>query len=133
MCVPASPKPGGAVIEPRSYTSNPRKFAHTGGRLREGSIGTPQHGAAELQHVLCNRIREYFLDTDTTLKAFCDERELPVGLSYERLYRISNGTTMMGFTDLMFWSAVIPDFTTLVSTSLTTLVGAMPGPAPPSP
>ena len=121
------------MIEPRSYTSNPRKFAHTGSRLRDGPIETPQHGAAELQHVLCNRIREYFLDTDTTLKAFCDQRELPEGLSYERLYRISNGTTMMGLTDLMFWATVIPDFTTIVGTSLTTVVLAMPAaPAPSS-
>ena len=129
--MPAKPKRGGAVIEPRSYTSNPKKFAHTGSRLRDGSIATPQHGAAELQHLLCNRIREYFLDTDTTLKTFCDTRELPEGLSYERLYRISNGTTMMTITDVMFWSSVIPDFTTTLGAGLEALVRAMPEQARP--
>ena len=119
--MPASPKHGGAVIEPRSYTSNPRKFAHTGSRLRVGPIETPQAGAAELQHVLSNTIREYLLDNNTTLNAFCDQRELPEGLSYERLYRISNGTTMMGLTDVMFWTAIIPTFGATLTTTINNL------------
>ena len=124
--MPAKPKRGGAVIEPRSYTSNPKKFAHTGSRLQDGPIDTPQHAAAELQHLLCNRIREHLLDTDTTLKAYCDAVELPEGLSYERLYRMSNGTTMMSLTDLMYWLTVIPDFAATLGTSLDTLAQAMP-------
>ena len=124
--MPAKPKRGGAVIEPRSYTSNPKKFAHTGSRLQDGPIDTPQHAAAELQHLLCNRIREHLLDTDTTLKAYCDAVELPEGLSYERLYRMGNGTTMMNLTDLMYWMTVIPDFAATLGTSLNTLAQAMP-------
>lgn len=108
--MPASPKRGGAVIEPRSYTTNFRKFGNTSGRLTQGPVVTPQQGAAEVQHALCNRIREYLLDEAVTLKAFCEKTELPEGLSYERLYRISNGTTMMGLTDIMFWTTIIPDF-----------------------
>ena len=127
--MPAKPKRGGAVIEPRSYTSNPKKFAHTGSRLQDGPIDTPQHAAAELQHLLCNSIREHLLDTDTTLKAHCDAVELPEGLSYERLYRMSNGTTMMNLTDLMYWVTVIPDFAATLGTSLDTLAHAMATPS----
>ena len=71
--------------------------------------------------MLSNTIREYLLDNNTTLKAFCDQRELPEGLSYERLYRISNGTTMMGLTDVMFWTAIIPTFGATLTTTINNL------------
>jgi hypothetical protein len=115
--MPRTPKPGGAVVEPRSYTDNAKKFGNTSTRLRAGQTESPQHGAAELQHVLTNKIREYLLDQDLSLKSFCEKTSLPPGLTYERFYRISNGTTMMGLTDIMFWTARIPDFAdTLYST-----------------
>lgn len=116
--MPRTPKRGGAVIEPRSYADNTKKFGNTSTRLRSGELQSPQHGAAELQHALSNTIREHLLDNDTTMKAFCDQRDLPEGLSYERLYRISNGTTMMGLTDVMFWTALIPTF----GVTLTTMI-----------
>jgi hypothetical protein len=114
----ASPKRGGAVIEPRTYTDMPKKFAQTTTRLTAGLIQTPQHGAAELQHALSNTIREYLLDRGTTLRQFCDHGQLPTGLSYERLYRISTGSTMMGLTDILFWTAVIPGFIDTLTTTM---------------
>jgi hypothetical protein len=117
----ASPKRGGAVIEPRTYTDNPKKFAQTTTRLSAGPIHTPQHGAAELQHALSNTIREYLLDRGISLQQFCADYALPTGLSYERLYRISNGSTMMGLTDILFWSAVIPGFTGTLTTTMNNL------------
>jgi hypothetical protein len=117
----ASPKRGGAVIEPRTYTDNPKKFAQTTTRLTAGPIHTPQHGAAELQHALSNTIREYLLDRGISLQQFCADYALPTGLSYERLYRISNGSTMMGLTDILFWSAVIPGFTGALTTTMNNL------------
>jgi hypothetical protein len=109
--MPRPPKPGGVTIEPRSFTDSPKKFGATSTRLRPGPVETPQHAAAELQHVLCTAIREYLLDRGLDLRAFCAQNVLPPGLSYERFYRISNGSTMMGLTDLMFWAAHIPHFT----------------------
>lgn len=108
--MPRPPKPGGAVFEPRSFTDNPKKFGNTSSRLTAGPIDTPQQAAAELQHALSNKIREHLLDVGLDLKSFCAERTLPAGLSFERFYRISNGTTMMALTDLTFWAGEIPDF-----------------------
>jgi hypothetical protein len=104
------PKPGGAVIEPRSYTDVPKKFGLTTSRLAAGAVDSPQQHAAELQHALVNKIREHLLDRGMDLKAYCDATKLPSGLSYDRFYRISTGAGMMGLTDLMYWSGVIPDF-----------------------
>lgn len=98
------------MFEPRSFTDKPKKFGNTSSRLTAGPIDTPQQAAAELQHALSNKIREHLLDLGLDLKSFCAERTLPDGLSFERFYRISNGTTMMGLTDLMFWARAIPDF-----------------------
>jgi hypothetical protein len=105
-----TPKPGGAVIEPRLYTDQPKKFGQTSSRLIAGELASSQQGAAELQHALVNKIREFLLDDGLDLKAYCDAAVLPSGLTYDRLYRISTGATMMGLTDLVYWSSVIPDF-----------------------
>ena len=116
--MPRSPKPGGVIVEPRSFTDNPKKFGNTSTRLQAGAPRSPQHGAAELQHVLTNAIREYLLDHDQSLKSFCETTSLPAGLTLERFYRISNGTTMMGLTDLMFWAAYIPGLTDTLRESM---------------
>jgi hypothetical protein len=108
--MPRAPKPGGVTIEPRSFTDNPRKFGETSTRLTVGPVTSPHQGAAELQHALSNSIREYLLDRGLDLRTFCASATLPAGLTYERFYRISNGTTMMGLTDLIFWATLIPDF-----------------------
>ena len=108
--MPRPPKPGGVTIEPRSFTNNPKKFGETSTRLTAGPVTSPHQGAAELQHALSNAIREYLMDSGLDLKSFCAGSELPAGLTYERLYRISNGTTMMGLTDLIFWATLIPGF-----------------------
>jgi len=120
--VPRSPKPGGVIIEPRSFTDNPKKFGNTNTRLRPGALRSPQHAAAELQHVLTNAIREYLLDHDQSLKSFCEATPLPAGLTLERFYRISNGTTMMGLTDIMFWAAYIPGLTDTLHETMNRLV-----------
>ncbi len=122
--MPKSPKPGGAIIEPRSFTDAPKKFGATSSRLTVGTIATPQQGAAELQHALSNAIREHLLDSGLDLKAFCASTELPAGLSFERFYRISNGTTMMGLTDIAFWANEIPNFAGVLQSALTRVVEA---------
>jgi len=132
--MPRPPKPGGVVIEPRSYTDNAKKFGRTNQRLTNGPINTPQHAAAELQHALSNTIREHLLEEGRTLKAFCENTALPPGLSFERISRIANGTTMMGLTDLMFWAAHIPEFTNTIHQTIQTISTVSTNPTPnPSP
>lgn len=104
------PKPGGAVIEPRSFTNIPKKFGQTSSRLTAGTIDSPQQGAAEFQHALMNKIREWLLDRGMNLRGYCNVTELPSGLTADRFYRLSVGEGMMGLTDLMYWASVIPDF-----------------------
>lgn len=116
--MPRPPKPGGAVIEPRSFTDNPKKFGMTSSRLTPGPVMSPQQGAAEMQHALSNKVREHLLDIGMDLRAFCASTEMPTGLSYERLYRSGNGTTMLGLTDIVFWSAHIPGFVNLLADTL---------------
>jgi len=120
--MPRSPKPGGVIVEPRWFTDNPKKFGNTGTRLQPGAPQSPQHAAAELQHVITNAIREYLLDHDQSLKSFCETTSLPAGLTLERFYRISNGTTMMGLTDIMFWAAYIPGLTDTLHETMNRLV-----------
>jgi hypothetical protein len=116
------PKPGGSVIEPRRYTDVPKKFGQTSSRLTKGRIDSAQQGAAELQHALVNRIREHLLDSGMDLRAYCAATELPSGLSYERLYRISTGAGMMGLTDLMFWAARVPGFADIARRTMEAMV-----------
>ncbi len=117
-----SPKPGGAVIEPRSYTDKPKKFGQTSSRLTTGVIASPQQAAAELQHALVNRIREHLLDEGLDLRGYCKVTALPSGLTAERFYRLSTGEGMMGFTDLMYWASVIPDFAETAARVIDTVV-----------
>ena len=115
--MPRAPKPGGAVFEPRSLADNKKKFGRTSSLLlphETHEARTPHEGAAELQHTIANRIREYLLDNDTDLKSFCESTELAPGLTYERFQRINRGETMMTLTDLMFWATVIPRFNEFV-------------------
>ena len=107
--MPRAPKPGGAVFEPRSLADNRKKFGHTISLLLPHEVRTPHEGAAELQHAIANRIREYLLDKNTDLKSFCENTELAPGLTYERFQRINRGETMMTLTDLMFWATVSPE------------------------
>ena len=107
--MPRSPKPGGAVFVPHSLADNRKKFGKSTSRLITGAIATPQQEAAEVQHAIANRIREYLLDQNTDLLEYCAETPLPRGLSYDRFQRILRGETMMTLTDLMFWAGQIPD------------------------
>ena len=107
--MPRSPKPGGAVFVPHSLADNRKKFGKSTSRLITGEIATPQQEAAEVQHAIANRIREYLLDQNTDLLQYCAETPLPRGLSYDRFQRILRGETMMTLTDLMFWAGQIPD------------------------
>jgi hypothetical protein len=120
--MPRQPRPGGVTIEPRTFTDNPKKFGATSSRLAVSPVETPQQGAAELQHAVSNVVREHLLDLGLNLKSFCAENELPEGLRYERFYRISNGTQMMGLTDLMFWADRIPGFGAAVHTAIDRVV-----------
>jgi hypothetical protein len=104
-----TPKQGGAIFEPRSLLDNKKKFGRSGSRLFP-EIQSPQQGAAELQHAITNKVREYLLDEATNLQKFCHDTSLPVGLTYDRFQRMNRGETMMTLTDLMFWATQIPDF-----------------------
>ena len=111
--MPRAPESGGAVFEPRSLVDNRKKFGHSSSLLlpqEPHEVRTPHEGAAELQHAIANRIREYLLDNNTDLKSFCENTELAPGLTYERFQRINRGETMMTLTDFMFWATVIPKF-----------------------
>ncbi|WP_148040165.1 hypothetical protein [Cryobacterium tepidiphilum] len=116
--MPRPPKPGGAVFVPRSYASNRKKFGNSSTRLG-AEVSSPQQAAAELQHAIANKVREYVLDHHSDLKAYCDKEHLPAGLSYERLQRIMRGETMMTFTDLMYWGRRIPALGSFVGEAVT--------------
>jgi hypothetical protein len=107
--MPRLPKPGGAVFVPHSLADNRKKFGKSTSRLTAGEIASPQQEAAEVQHAIANRIREYLLDQNTDLFKYCAQTPLPRGLSYDRFQRIFRGETMMTLTDLMFWAGQIPD------------------------
>ncbi|QYF74871.1 hypothetical protein [Cryobacterium sp. PAMC25264] len=121
--MPRPPKPGGAVFEPRSAASH-KKFGRSSSRLTSGAIESPQQAAAELQHAITNRIREYLLDQDTDLKAYCEATELPLGLNYGRFQRINRGETMMTLTDLMYWVDQIPGLATYIADTMGAVTGA---------
>ena len=121
--MPRPPKPGGAVFVPRSFVANPKKFGRSGTRLAGNDvIASPHQGAAELQHAIANRVREYLLDENTTLRAYCERNRLAAGLTHERFERILRGETMLTLTDLMFWATEIPDFADFIGTTLSALV-----------
>ena len=107
--MPHSPKPGGAIFEPRSLLENKKRFGRSTSRLFP-TIDSPQQAAAELQHAIANRIREHLLDQASSLQKICAATPPPTGLSYDRFQRINRGETMLTLTDLMFWAAQIPDF-----------------------
>jgi hypothetical protein len=116
--VPRSPKPGGAVIEPRSYATVTGKFGKTTTLLADAPIETAQRAAAELQHAIANHIREFLIDKATTLRSFCAAIEMPAGVTYERLYRINAGVSMITMTDLAFWSAHVADLPEFVAVAM---------------
>ena len=91
-------------------------------RLAGDVIESPHQGAAELQHAIANRVREYLLDENTTLRAYCERNRLAAGLTHERFERILRGETMLTLTDLMFWATEIPDFADFIGTTLSALV-----------
>lgn len=120
--MPRPPKSGGAVFVPRSFAENRKKFGRTGTRLTAAPIESPHQSAAELQHAIANRIREYLLDENSTLRAYCENRPLPAGLTNERFERILRGETMITLTDLMFWATEIPDFASFMGATVGELV-----------
>jgi hypothetical protein len=128
VCMPRPPKPGGAVFVPRSFATR-KKFGRSSSRLTSNSIESPQQAAAELQHAIANRIREYLLDQDTDLKAHCEDNKLPEGLNYGRFQRINRGETMITITDVMYWVGQIPD----LASDIHAAMDAVAGPAPLAP
>ena len=116
--MPRSPKPGGAVIEPRSFATVTGKFGKTSTLLGDGPIETAQRAAAELQHAISNHIREFLIDQATTLRRFCAATDLPSGVTYERLYRINAGVSMLTMTDLAFWNAHVTDLPEFVAEAM---------------
>ena len=79
------------MFVPHSLADNKKKFGKSSSRLAGGAIASPQEEAAELQHAIANRIREYLLDQNTDLLKYCAETPLPRGLSYDRFQRILRG------------------------------------------
>lgn len=126
LTMPSLPKPGGAVFSPRTFATNTRKFGNSTSRLDNGPIASPQQAAAELQHALTNRIREFILDSGHSLRSFAETKDLPVGITYDRMQRISRGETMMTLTDLMFWAQQIPHFGQDVEKAVTALTEPNP-------
>ena len=119
--MPRPPKPGGAVFEPRSLATNRKKFGNSSSRLTSINVESPQQAAAEVQHAIANRIREYLLDQNADLKSYCARATLPAGLNYERFQRINRGETMITLTDLMYWANVIPGLVTFVGATMDTI------------
>ena len=116
--MPRSPKPGGAVIEPRSYATVVGKFGKTTTPLVDAPIDSAQCAAAELQHAISNHIREFLIDQATTLRRFCTVTDMPSGVTYERLYRINAGVSMLTMTDLAFWNAHMTDLPEFVAETM---------------
>jgi hypothetical protein len=117
------PKPGGAVFEPRSLATNRKKFGNSSSRLTSTNVESPQQAAAEVQHAIANRIREYLLDQNSDLKSYCANATLPTGLNYERFQRINRGETMITLTDLMYWAHVIPGLVTFIGDTIEAITG----------
>jgi len=111
-------------------STNKKKFGNSTSRLTTRVIDSPQQEAAELQHALANKIREFLLDQDTDLKRFttplpnATSDSLPDGLTYDRFQRILRGATMITTTDLMFWAGVVPGFSEFMAETMQALLSA---------
>lgn len=128
--MPRQPKDGGAVFVPRSFAESSRAFGSTSSWLTSHPISAPQQEAAELQHAITNKVREYLLEQNTDLAKFCrtpdgaDEQTLPKGLSYDRFQRIMRGETMLTLTDLMYWASTIPGLAEFIGVKIADIVDA---------
>lgn len=128
--MPRQPLDGGAVFVPRSFAESSRAFGSTSSWLTSHPISAPQQEAAELQHAITNKMREYLLEQNTDLAKFCrtpdgaDDQTLPKGLSYDRFQRIMRGETMLTLTDLMYWASTIPQLAEFIGTKIADIVEA---------
>ena len=100
--VPAGPA-GGFVFEPRRVLSTPNLFGKVSVPL-EPAAGASQRRAraAQLQHLVSNKVREMLLLRNETLVRYSKGADAE-GLSKDRLARIQRGETMMTMTDLLAW------------------------------
>lgn len=103
--------PGGFVFEPRTLAAVSGQFGKTGSPIApaEGvAEDDPRFQAAQLQHLVANKVREELLGRGLSLKDFLATVTDSGGMSFERLIRIQRGATMMQLTDLFNWAMFFP-------------------------
>ncbi len=94
---------GGFVFEPRRVLSTPNLFGKVSVRMEPVAGVSPRRAhAAQLQHLVSNKVREMLLLRSETLDAHSKGADSE-GLSKDRLARIQRGETMMTMTDLLAW------------------------------
>lgn len=97
------------TFQPRSLAAAPKQFGKSATDLTPaaGQIATgPKFAAAQLQHRVCNAVREALLAEGKSIDTFAEElRPIVPGMGYDRLVRVLRGETLMQVTDLVTWAA----------------------------
>ena len=122
----------GFVFEPRKLAKQQLQFGNTALALRPAddvNTADPRWGAAQLQHLVANTVREALAARGTSLSAWVrDHNEDRSGLGYDRLVRIQRGETMMQLADLFHWATTFPNVADLLA-SYPFVLPAPTGPA----
>ncbi|TQL47395.1 hypothetical protein FB562_0453 [Homoserinimonas aerilata] len=94
-------------FKPRDVVQSPKQFGKSGLTLkpRDGvERDDPRFGAAQLQHLIANAVRESMLAEGHSLRSYVNLLDGVPGMTYERLVRIQRGDTLMQFADLVAWA-----------------------------
>ena len=117
------------TFQPRSLAAAPKQFGKSATDLTPaaGQIATgPKFAAAQLQHRVCNAVREALLAEGKSIDSFAEElRPTVPGVGYDRLVRVLRGETLMQIADLVTWAGRFAGVRDL-------LVSQETWPAPPS-
>jgi len=118
MSIPASPPIARAwaltatTFKPRMFAASPKQFGKSAGELSPASgvkASDPRFLAAQLQHRVCNALRESLLADGQTVTDLAGElTPLVPGMSYDRLVRVLRGETLMQMADLTTWASRYP-------------------------
>ncbi|MBC7593507.1 MAG: hypothetical protein H7288_06155 [Kineosporiaceae bacterium] len=123
----------GFVFEPRKLAEQQLQFGNTALALRPAAkvdIADPRWGAAQLQHLVANTVREALAAKGTSLSAWVrDHHADRSGLGYDRLIRIQRGETMMQLADLFHWATTFDTVADLLATHQFALSSAPVAPA----
>jgi hypothetical protein len=97
-----------ASFEPRRFITLPAQFGKSSMPLAAAADIQPEDPrllAAQLQHLVCNALRESLLAIGQTPETFARNLSATIpGMGYDRLSRLMRGKTVIQLADLLAWS-----------------------------